>query len=198
MRGLIIIASVAALAGCGGTSRPGVLAPLEQGLEIAAPEGTVVLQNEVDQMLVGDRLLDAGQPELALRAYYRAATDRGLTPETLTAIGAANLRLGRIGQAEGQFRQALDLEETYVPALNNLGVTLMERGAYGEARRIFELAFGLDSGRSDAIRNNLRLAIARLENSIYSVDNNENGPALIRHGEGVYVLVTTPGSAQEP
>lgn len=192
MRGLIILAALAGLAGCGAPSRQGVLEPLEQGLEIAAPEGTVVLQNEVDQMLVGDRLLDAGQPELALRAYYRAAAHRGLTPETLTAIGAANLRLGRLGQAEGQFRQALDLDETYVPALNNLGVTLMERGEYGEARRVFELAFGLDSGRSDAIRNNLRLAIARLENIIYSGDNNDNGPGLIRHGEGVYVLLATP------
>lgn len=192
MRGILIITSVAGLAACVGTSNRGVLEPLDQGLEIAAPQGTVVLQNEVDQMLVGDRLLDAGQPELALRAYYRAAADRGLTPETLTAIGAANLRLGRIGQAEGQFRQALDLDEAYVPALNNLGVTLMERAEYGEARRVFELAFGLDSGRSDAIRNNLRLAIARLENNIYSGDNNENGPGLIRHGEGVYVLLATP------
>jgi Flp pilus assembly protein TadD len=151
-----------------------------------------VLQDEVDQLLVGDRLMDAGQPELALRAYYRAAGQRGLDAETLTAIGSANLSLGRIGQAEGQFRRALEIDETYVPALNNLGVSLMERGAFGEARRVFELAFGFDSGRSDAVRDNLRLAIARLENSIYSEGNNENGLGLIRRGGGVYALTAVP------
>jgi len=192
MRGLISLGIVAGLAACSLPPRHGQLAPLDQGLEIAAPSGTVVLQDEVDQLLVGDRLMDAGQPELALRAYYRAAGQRGLDAETLTAIGSANLSLGRIGQAEGQFRRALEIDETYVPALNNLGVSLMERGAFGEARRVFELAFGFDSGRSDAVRDNLRLAIARLENSIYSEGNNENGLGLIRRGGGVYALTAVP------
>ena len=192
MRGLIILTIATGLAACGGTANDRLLDPLDQGLEIAAPEGTVVLQGDVDQMLVGDRLMDAGQPELALRAYYRAAADRGLDAEILTAIGSANLRLGRVGQAETLFRQALEIDETYVPALNNLGVVLMERGQFGEARRVFELAFGFDSGQSDSIRDNLRLAIARMENSIYSAENNENGPGLIRRGEGVYVLLADP------
>lgn len=192
MRGLIYLSILAGLMGCGALPGQDRLAPLTQEMEIAPPQGTVVLQNEVDQFLVGDRLMDAGQPELALRAYYRAAAARGLDAETLTAIGSANLRLGRIGQAEGQFRRALELDETYVPALNNLGVSLMERGAFGEARRVFELAFGFDSGRSDAVRNNLRLAIARLENSIYSEGNNENGLGLIRRGGGVYALTAVP------
>lgn len=192
MRGLIILMITTGLAACGGTTNDRVLEPLEQELEIAAPEGTVVLQDDVDQMLVGDRLMDAGQPELALRAYYRAAAKTGLDAETMTAIGTANLRLGRVGQAEDLFRQALEIDEAYVPALNNLGVVLMERGEFGEARRVFELAFGFDSGRSDSIRDNLRLAIARMENSIYSADHNENGPGLIRHGEGVYELLAIP------
>jgi Flp pilus assembly protein TadD len=69
-------------------------------------------------------------------------------------------------------RQALDEEEDFVPALNNLGVVLMERREYGEARRVFQQAFALDSGQTDAIRENLRLAIARMENSVYLDDNN--------------------------
>jgi Flp pilus assembly protein TadD len=146
----------------------------------------------VDQVLVGDRLMDAGQYELALRAYYRAAAERGLDAELMTAIGSANLRLGRIGQAERQFRDALDLDDRFVPAWNNLGVALMERSEWGEARRVFERAFALDSGRSDAIRDNLRLAIARMENSVYSEDNNQNGPGLIRRGGGVFVLLANP------
>jgi tetratricopeptide (TPR) repeat protein len=193
MRGLIILTlSTTGLAGCVGTSNEARLDPLERAMEVSAPEGTVVLEDGVDQVLVGDRLMDAGQYELALRAYYRAAAARGLDAEVLTAIGSANLRLGRIGQAEGQFREALDADETFVPAWNNLGVALMELREYGEARRVFEQAFALDSGRSDAIRENLRLAIARMENSVYNEANNEEGPGLIRRGGGVYVLLANP------
>ena len=194
MRGLVILTicgtGLAACVGAPGTEAR--LDPLARDLEVAAPTGTVVLEEGVDQLLVGDRLMDAGQYELALRAYYRAAAERGLDAELMTAIGSANLRLGRIGQAEGQFRDALDLDDRFVPAWNNLGVALMERSEWGEARRVFERAFALDSGRSDAIRDNLRLAIARMENSVYSEDNNQNGPGLIRRGGGVFVLLANP------
>jgi Flp pilus assembly protein TadD len=193
MRGLIILAILGTgLAACVATSGDERLDPLDRDLEIAAPEGTVVLQEGVDQLLVGDRLMDAGQHELALRAYYRAAADRGADAEVLTSIGSANLALGRVGQAERKFREALDVDETFIPAWNNLGVALIERGEFGEARRVFELAFALDSGRSDAIRDNLRLAIARMENTVYSDDNNQNGPGLIRRGGGVYLLLSNP------
>ncbi|PWK59408.1 tetratricopeptide repeat protein [Roseicyclus mahoneyensis] len=192
MRGLIILSAITGLAACVGTSDDGRLDPLAQDLEIAAPAGTVVLQEGVDQILVGDRLMDAGQHELALRSYYRAAADRGLDADVLTSIGAANLALGRIGQAETLFRQALDENDRFVPAWNNLGVTLMEQGEYGEARRVFEHAFALDSGLSDAIRDNLRLAIARMENNVYSEPNNQNGLGLIRRGGGVYELRVDP------
>lgn len=192
MRGLIILAiSSTGLTACVG-SDDARLDPLDRAIEVAAPEGTVVLEDGVNQVLVGDRLMDAGQYELALRAYYRAAAARGLDAEVLTAIGSANLRLGRIWQAEGQFREALDADETFVPAWNNLGVALMEQDEFGEARRVFEQAFALDSGRSDSVRDNLRLAIARMENSVYSEGNNQNGPGLIRRGGGVYVLLANP------
>jgi len=194
MRGLIILTICSmGLSACVDTSDSTErLDPPGRELEVAAPAGTVVLEGEVDQVLVGDRLLDAGQYELALRAYYRAAAERGLDAEVLTSIGSANLRLGRIGQAERQFRDALDVDETFIPAWNNLGVALMERAEYGEARRVFQQAFALDSGRSDAIRDNLRLAIARMENSVYSEPNNQDGPGLIRRGGGVYVLLANP------
>ena len=192
MRGLIILTLATGLAACVGTSDGERLEPLPQSLEIAAPAGTVVLQDGVDQILVGDRLMDAGQHELALRAYYRAAAETGLNAEVMTSIGSANLALGRIGQAETQFRDALDIDETFIPAWNNLGVSLMEQGDYGEARRVFEHAFAIDSGRSDAIRDNLRLAIARMENNVYTEPDNDNGLGLIRRGGGVYELRLDP------
>jgi Flp pilus assembly protein TadD len=192
MRGLIILTLTfsTGLSACVGTTGQDPLDPIRNGVD--APQGTVVLRDAVDGLLVGDRLMEAGEYELALRAYYRAGAEDGLTADVLTSIGSANLQLGRIGQAEQQFRSALDVDETFIPAWNNLGVVLMEQGEYGEARRVFQQAFALDSGHSDAIRDNLRLAIARMENAVYAGDNNENGPELIRRGGGVYELHSDP------
>ena len=175
--------AIIALAGCNLSPR------LDPGIEgLAAPDSVGDLQDGLDGLIVGDRLMDAGQHELALRAYYRAGVEDGLTVDVITAIGAANLALGRLGQAEDQFRAALQREQDFVPALNNLGAVLMEQGEYGEARRIFEQAFALDSGQSETIRDNLRLAIARMENQVYVEDNEQDRPGLIRRGGGRYTL----------
>ena len=133
----------------------------------------------------------AGEYELALRAYFRAAAEHGATADTLSAIGAANLRLGRLGQAEQALRRALEREPEFVPALNNLGVVMVERERWGEARHLFQAAFALDSARSPEIRENLRLALAKLDDTRYSSENN-NGFALVRRGDGRYLILATP------
>jgi Flp pilus assembly protein TadD len=145
----------------------------------------------VDGLEVGHRLMQAGEFELALRAYYRAAADRGPSADVLSAIGSANLRLGRLGQAEQMLRRAIDFDPTSVPAINNLGVIAAEQQRWGEARHLFQTAFALDSGRSEEIRANLRLALANLENSGYIDENNHNF-ALVRRGQGRYLLLSTP------
>lgn len=189
MRGLIILTALGGLAACNATTTPERLDPLSAG--VSAPDGTVVLRDGVDGLLVGDRLMDAGEFNLALRAYFRAAAENGIDEDVLTSIGLANLQLGRIGQAEQQFRSALGINPDYIPALNNLGVVLMERGEFGEARGVFEQAFALDSGYSDALRENLRMAIAQMENTLYTPEDNQHDLELIRRGGGVYELQST-------
>lgn len=134
----------------------------------------------------------AGEYELALRAYFRAAAEQGATVDTLSAIGAANLRLGRLGQAEQVLSRAIERDPAFVPALNNLGVVMSEQGRWGEARHLFQSAFALDSGRSPEIRDNLRLALAKLEDTRYSGAGNDDSFALVRRGDGRYLLLTTP------
>ncbi len=92
----------------------------------------------------------AAEYELALKAYYRAAAEQGVNVDVLSAIGSANLALGRLGQAEQILRRAVEEDATFVPAINNLGVVLMERGKFGEARLVFQQAFAIDSGTSDS------------------------------------------------
>lgn len=156
----------------------------------ALPRGTEVLRDTADGLQIGHRLMAAGEYDLALRAYFGAAAEQGSNVDVLSAIGSANLRLGRLGQAEQMLRRALDDDETFVPALNNLGVVLAEQGRWGEARRYFQSAFALDSGRSDEIRENLRLAIANSEKPGYSAVE-ASGFSLVRRGSGQYLLLQT-------
>jgi len=154
-----------------------------------APAGRSSAES-VDGLIVGHRLMAAGEYELALRAYSRAAAEDGMTVDVLSALGSANLRLGRLGQAEKLLRRATQEEADFPPAWNNLGVVLMETGQYGEAARVFRVAFALDSGESDEIRENLRRALAKIENAAYSEPDNQF--ALVRRGTGSYLLLQTP------
>ena len=87
--------------------------------------------------------------------------------------------------------EVFEKDETFAPAWNNLGVVLMEQGNLGEAERVFRTAFALDNGQSEQIRDNLRLALAKLENPAYDAENNTNF-ALVRRGSGEYQLLATP------
>ena len=88
----------------------------------------------VDGLTVGNRLMEAGEFELARKAYLREAAQSGMTPEVLTALGTAALKLQRLGQAEDLFRRAIAADPDYVPARNNLGVVLMETSRVAEAQ----------------------------------------------------------------
>jgi tetratricopeptide (TPR) repeat protein len=156
------------------------------------PFGVDASGDGVDGMTVGHRLMAAGEPELALKAYLRGAGETGINADVLSSIGSANLALGRLGQASSILERALELDPNFVPALNNLGVVKMEQGATGEARVYFQRAFALDSGQTDSIRENLMLAIAQSEANVYDPNQEqENGGfRLVRQEKGKFVLLS--------
>lgn len=181
-RALLAAALLSPLAACSsgglGTSKDSPYAP-------GAAKG-----DGVDGLIVGHRLMAAGEYELALSAYYRAAAEQGATVDVLSAIGSADLKLGRLNQAEQILRRAIEKDQRFVPAWNNLGVVLMEERKFAEAARTFQIAFGLDSGQSDAIRENLRLALAKMDKPTY--DPVQDRPfKLVRRGVGEYLLLTS-------
>ncbi len=175
--GLLLIALAACSSGGLGRS-DGVFAPGIAG------------QSDVDGLIVGHRLMSAGEFELALKAYNRAAAQQGLNVDTMSAIGSANLNLGRLGQAERWLRRAVEEDPTFPPAWNNLGVVLMERGQVAEASEVFRRAYGADNGNSDEIRDNLRLALANLANPGNNVLQENQNYNLIRRGAGDFVLLS--------
>lgn len=167
-------------------------APTDASLENGPfpPSAVSTDVQSVDGLTVGNRLMSAGEYELALRAFFRAGAEQGMTAEVLSSIGSANLQLGRLDQSEQQLRQAVETDAAFVPAWNNLGVVLMEKGEYGEASRVFQTAFALDSGNSDEIRNNMTLALAKTEQSRYGGTSENNEFDLIWQGNGSYMLVS--------
>lgn len=147
-------------------------------------------ESDIDGLLVGHRLMAAGEFELALNAYQRAAAQQGLNPDTISAIGSANLRLGRLGQAERWLRRATVEAPDFAPAWNNLGVLLLEQGKTGEASEAFRRAFATDNGNSDQIRDNLRAALAKLNDPFYDSTQENQEFELVRRGAGDFALTT--------
>ena len=144
----------------------------------------------VDGLQVGHRLMEAGEFELALKAFTRSAYEDGLTVDVLSALGSANLGLGRLGQAETLLRRAIATDEAIPQTWNNLGVVLMEKGQTAEAEQIFRRAYALDNGESDSIRDNLRLALAKTQNPDYDIDDQEY--KMIRRGSSDFLLRRVP------
>jgi tetratricopeptide (TPR) repeat protein len=180
-RALVFLAAGLVLAACNSATRP-----LADG---TATPGIDASGSAVDGLTVGHRLMQAGEFELALKSYFRAAGDEGFTPEVLASIGSANLRLGRLGQAEEILRRAVAENQRLAPAWNNLGVVLIERGEDGEAREAFKRAFALDGGRSDDIKRNLNLAIAKTDLSGYDVPEEAEEFSVRPSGATTYRLI---------
>ncbi|WP_299655146.1 tetratricopeptide repeat protein [uncultured Tateyamaria sp.] len=183
IRGLLALFLAFGLTACG---QPGIDAsqtgPFAPGIDLRA-EG-------VDGVEVAHRLIAAGEFELAIKSFNRAALDRGgLDAEILSGLGTANLGLGRLNQAEKLLRRATTEYDPEPSDLNNLGVVLMERGQTAEAVQVFRKAFALDDGESTLIRDNLRLALAKSENSV-SVEPNESQYKLVRRGSSDFLIRT--------
>lgn len=183
MRGALI-GLVLVLAACQNSG--GVLSNNHQG--VRAPSGIEHITQAVDGLVVGHRLMAAHEYQLALDAYTRAVQTHGLNVDVLSAIGSANLKLGRLNQAEKFLQRAVEKEPGFVPAWNNLGVIQINTGQYIKARASFQRAFALDNGNSEDIRQNLILA-----SRLVSTDSAENPESynfmLVRRGNGRYLLL---------
>lgn len=155
------------------------------------PPGVARGGPQVDPLVVGDRLLAAGEAELALDAYVRAASGpAGATPEVKASVARADIALGRLRQARTLLREVVAERPRDASARNDLGVVLFELGEIGEAHRLFQSAFALQP--LPEIRENLRLSGARLDDTVGEVGR-DGAYSLTRRGDGIFVLGAPDG-----
>ena len=184
----LILIGLAACDSTGGFSAPEeqVMAP---GVDLAALQA----EKGASNIEVGHRLIAAGEYELAIRSFNRAALERGtLDAETLSGLGTANLGLGRLGEAEKLLERAVEQDDAQPVDYNNYAVLLMEKGRTGEAVAYFRRGFALSNGENIAIRDNLRLALAKSENSVTKESEKQSDYKLVRRGSSDFVIRPTP------
>ena len=104
-----------------------------------------------------------------------------------------NASTGAASGFGGLFTMGLDVPATVGLAMRNIRDTGRAYGftGEGEAEQIFRKAYALDNGESDAIRDNLRLALAKTEKSVIT-EVNEDNYKLVRRGSGDYLIRPTP------
>ena len=184
----LILIGLAACDSTGGFSAPEeqVMAP---GVDLAALDA----KKGASSIEVGHRLIAAGEYELAIRSFNRAALERGtLDAEILSGLGTANLGLGRLGEAEKLLERAVEQDDAQPVDYNNYAVLLMEKGRTGEAVAYFKRGFALSNGENIAIRDNLRLALAKSENSVTTDPEKQSDYKLVRRGNSDFVIRPTP------
>jgi Flp pilus assembly protein TadD len=177
----------ASLAGC---EEKGIFAQASDDGTIA-PTGSPQSGEFPDGLSVGHTMMANGQYELALTAYTRAVQQQGLNADVLSAIGSANLKLGRLKQAKKFLTEAVEKDQNFAPAWNNLGVAHTSLGEVEEAHQAFRAAFALDNGQSEEIWQNLLLAIENKNNTKERAPDDINFQ-LVRRGNGRFLLLETP------
>ena len=154
------------------------------------------VKEAVDGLVVGHRMMAAGEYELALDAYERSAANKGWNADVMSAMGSAHLRLGRLKEAETLLRAAVDEDERFAAAWNNLGIVLVTKGELREAENTFKLAFALTSGKSDEIKSNLIKTMEKIAENSYTISKEEEFE-LVRRGNGRFLLLKTPENEPE-
>lgn len=172
---------------------------LALGLAAATPAHA---QQALPPFELGLRLMEAGEPALALKAFNRAIAADGVTAETLSGAAAAYYRIGQAAKAMQLARSAADLAPNLALARNNLGVMLYDSGDHAGALAEFERAFALTSGLDRTIATNLGIAETTVTQRNETVAAEQGDWDVIRFGHGVYRIEprrpeATPAPAAE-
>ena len=109
------------------------------------------------RLSLADALLDQGDTAGARAHYLTVLQTEKDSPEALNGIGQIHLMESKLPQAEAAFRGAIAADSKYVPAYNNLAITLERANRKKEAIAALEKAARLAPNDADVKRNLRRL-----------------------------------------
>ena len=141
-------------------------------------------------LAVGNRLLAAQEPALAMKAYLASIGVEGMSFAAFTGAGVAAYRQGLLTQSQRYFERASRLAPDSVVGPNNLGVVLFKLKEYYPASNSFRAAVALSSGESETALGNLN----RVEAVIAVIEEGPDpNPALshevVRLGSSEFQLI---------
>src|SRR5205085_6364909 len=123
---------------------------------------------------LGDNLMSQGDPQQALKEYL-ASLDYEETPEAHNGIGLIYAwSLGRQGDAEKEFKRALEMRADYSEAMTNLGALYIARDRFAEAIPLLEKSAG------DPLYKSRVLAQSDLGWALYKSGQADKGVTQIR------------------
>ena len=178
VRQVLLCAAVLMMAGC---QMNGQTVKLPQADALPAPTTTY--------LDLGRDLLRQNRIDLARDAFIRSLRVEGVTATALTGAGIAAERQGLLSEAQSFFEKARAEVPDSVLAHNNLGAVHFRLGEYHAARRAFQAAFALSSGKNDIAARNLGLAeLAITREAEINPKPARNPIQLQRLGTGAYKL----------
>jgi hypothetical protein len=112
-----------------------------------------------------------------LAAYTKVLQDDPKNPLRHDAVAMLNLQLGRIAEAEAEFRESLRLNPESAPTHYNMGMVFSVQRKYEQAAAEFQNAITLDPSHAEA-HNNLGAmlhAFGRLDEAAVEYDRDGRG-----------------------
>jgi tetratricopeptide (TPR) repeat protein len=122
--------------------------------------------------LLGALKLQQGRNADAIRLMSAALKVNRRLPLTLTNLGLALERTGRLKEALAAYDEAIAVKPDHAPALNNRGLALLAAGRVGEALTSFDRALAIDPNYVDALSNRglVLLELGRREAALASLE----------------------------
>lgn len=178
MKSVLLFAVIVLVSGCQMTGPP---VKLEAADALPVPRGSY--------LDLGRTLLQQNRIDLARDAFIRSLRVEGVTAEALTGAGISAERQGLMGEARSFFEQAQERAPDSVMAHNNLGAVHYRLGEYHAAKRAFQAAFALSSGKNTIAAKNLGLAELAIQRQEEQSPTLARNPILLqRLGTGAYKL----------
>jgi tetratricopeptide (TPR) repeat protein len=98
-------------------------------------------------------LLLSGKPEEAHRLLVGLGQEGQAYASVRNKLGVSYISMGRLAEAEAEFRAAISIDKEYSPAYTNLGNLHKERGDINKAIELYEKAIQADPTYSNAYHN---------------------------------------------